>query len=37
MLPTKQSTATSRYPQSKMKSTNPEADTTQELTTATTH
>ena len=37
MLPTKQSTATSRYPLSKMKYTSPEADTTQESTTATTH
>ena len=33
MLPTKQSTATSRYPQSKRKYTNPKADITQESTT----
>ena len=37
MLPTKQSTATSRYPQSKKKYTSPEADITQESTITTTY
>ena len=36
-VPTKQSTVTSRYLQSKMKYTSPEADITQESTTTTTH
>ena len=36
-VPTKQSTVTSRYLQSKMKYTSPEVDITQESTTTTTH